>query len=420
VWRLGAAWHAALMTATACAPTKPALATALWVLAEAVLGRCRELEPTPRIQFVWDWSRWQRQGQEQFGPPMLARWESPRVDGAYLRFDDFPAMRELRAVIRADPDLDGWMDTLGGPESSRQRRDLMGTLDWFFNRLVVDTRAYRVEESIFAALYAALEAAWLTRRVCVVDLVPLIGFESTQPFIPLTDGFQIRRMTDDELHAAIQALAVPTETPSGPVSVTVRRCNQWALTYERTVDLIGGHSGAVPAALGLSPGELADAARRLIMALRLAVGGSVLSSRVIRHFRVSLLDSPSGSAVISRFGSVDADRPCLLLTEHVQAVARLWNHLSRPEAGAPDGATGVALRRLVDAGGRTDGADRLLDLMIAAEALLGARGHDRGAGTTGVKMGRMVADVPGIEAVAVSTVRGSGRSCRLPTRHGTR
>jgi len=76
-----------------------------------------------------------------------------------IGFDDFPAVREVRAAIRADPDLDGWIDTLVGPESSRQRRDLLTTLDWFLTRLVVDTGAYRVDEAVFAALYGALEAA---------------------------------------------------------------------------------------------------------------------------------------------------------------------------------------------------------------------------------------------------------------------
>jgi len=233
-----------------------------------------------------------------------------------------------------------------------------------------------------------------------VDLVPLIGFDSAEVSVLLAGGYQIRTITDGELHIVVQALAVPTESPSSPAAVTVRRFNQWAFTYERTVDLVVGYGSAVPAALGPSLDELADAAQRLIVALRVAVGGSVLPGRMIRHFRASLLDSPNHSVMVSRLGSVDIERPCVLLGEHAQAVVRLWTHLSRPSPGLPDAATAVALRRLVFAGGRTEPADRLLDLMIAAEALLGSTGHDRGSDKTGVKMGRMVSHVPRIAAAA--------------------
>jgi hypothetical protein len=109
-------------------------------LAEEILDRCRQLEAAPAIGRELDLSRWQRQGQEQFGPATPVRWKSPRADGALLHYDQFPAMDQLRQAIRGDSDLDGWMDTLVGPAHSRQGRGLLGrTLDWFFNRLVVTT-----------------------------------------------------------------------------------------------------------------------------------------------------------------------------------------------------------------------------------------------------------------------------------------
>jgi hypothetical protein len=39
--------------------------------------------------------------------------------------------------------------------------------------------------------------------------------------------------------------------------------------------------------------ELRAGAQRLIIALRIVIGGSVLSARVVRHFQVSLLDPPT-------------------------------------------------------------------------------------------------------------------------------
>ncbi len=131
-----------------------------------------QLEPVPAISRVQDPARWQRQGQERFGPATRLQWTSPRVGSARLRHDQVPAMDQLRQTIRADSDLDGWMDTLVGPAYSRRRRDLFRTLHWFFNRLVAATGAYRLDEAVFKPLYAEFEQAWLTRTVVVTDYVP--------------------------------------------------------------------------------------------------------------------------------------------------------------------------------------------------------------------------------------------------------
>ncbi len=387
-------WHAAHMTADQYTPAKPRLHQAMRALAEEVLDQCRQLEPAPAFSRDPDLSRWQRQGQERFGPARPIRWESPRADGVLLRYDQFPTMDQVRQAIRDDSDLDGWMDTLVGPAHSRQRRGLLWrTLDWFFDCLVVTAHAYRLDDAAFEPLYAELEQAWLTRTVVVVDYVPLIGLESSETELALAGGYRVRRMTDDELNAALSRGAVPIQNVCTPGSVDVSRFNQWALVHEATVDLVAGHRDEHPADLGLPLPELHDAAHRLITSLRVVVGGCVQSTRAVRYFRPSILDSPGGSAVLSPFGNVDPDRPCILQRQDAAEVALVWSRLAQLETH--DAAVGLAIRRLVFAGGRVDATDRLFDLMVATEALVKSAGDSGGAGSPGAKLGRLVARLPG-------------------------
>lgn len=362
-------------------------------LAEEILDRCHQLESAPAINRGPDLSRWQRRGQERFGPATPAQWESPRIDGATLRYDQFRAMDQLRQAIRDDSDLEGWMDMLVGPAHSRQRRGLLWrTLDWFFNRLVVTTRAYRLDEAAFKPLYAELEQAWLTRTVVVADYVPLIGLDSSETELPLAGGYCVRRMTDDEMNAALSHGALPIQNLCTPGSVDVSRFNQWALVHAETVDLVAGHRDEGPTDLGLPLPDLHDAAHRLITSLRIVVGGSVQSTRAIRYFRPSILDSPSGSAILSPFGNVDPDRPCILHRQDTADVALVWSRLA--QLATHDAAVGIAVRRLVFAGGRIDATDRLLDLMIAAEALVKSATGSSGSRSRGAELGRLVARVP--------------------------
>jgi hypothetical protein len=113
---------------------------------------------------------------------------------------------------------------------------------------------------------------------------------------------------------------------------------------------------------------------------------------LVRYFRPSILDNPSASAVISPFGTVDPDRPCILHSHNAAEVAGVWSRLA--QLGPRDAAVGVAVRRLVFAGGRVDATDRLLDLMIATEALVKSARAKTDPGSPGAKLGQIVARLP--------------------------
>jgi hypothetical protein len=117
----------------------------------------------------------------------------------------------------------------------------------------------------------------------VADYVPLIGFESSETELPLAGGYRVRRMTDDEMDAALSHGAVPVQNGHGPGGVDVSRFHQWAVVHEATVDLVAGYRDESPTDLGLPLADLHDAAHRLISSLRIVVGGCVQSTRTVRY-----------------------------------------------------------------------------------------------------------------------------------------
>ncbi|WP_432937484.1 hypothetical protein ACQPXM_25165 [Kribbella sp. CA-253562] len=124
--------------------------------------------------------------------------------------------------------------------------------------------------------------------------------------------------------------------------------------------------------------ETAHAASRLIIALRVVCGGSVSVSRSLQMLHPDELEANgTGQAQLTPLSAVDAGRPTVLFGEQIDELRHLLELLESPLPGALQ----VATRRLVFASHRTDAADRLIDLIISAEALFihylgnGARFH---------------------------------------------
>ena len=96
------------------------------------------------------------------------------------------------------------------------------------------------------------------------------------------------------------------------------------------------------------------------------------------------------SAVLSRVTPVDLERPAVLTPGLVQPLREVFAALDRPDVRR-DRILALALRRLVFAGVRSDPDDRLIDLMIAAEALFLKHGNPEGASKSHNAKGEPVA-----------------------------
>jgi hypothetical protein len=200
----------------------------------------------------------------------------------------------------------------------------------------------------------------------MVEFLPLNAFDCTEQEVKLPDGLVLQRMTDRQMSAAINNLAVPRIPGSSGNSAQVSYRDQWALTATRAYPVVAGHRQTTQAAAFPT---LDEPAARLITALRIVCGGSVVATRGMfaqadGEFPIVLGES----AMMSRFDGADSDRPTILMSSALDDFYAMYAALTSPAVQA-DRALQLALRRLVYAGSRTADSDRLIDLIIAAEAL---------------------------------------------------
>jgi hypothetical protein len=271
---------------------------------------------------------------------------------------------------------------------SQTHTDLNITLRFhLLEPLVVHAQSFDFDPARFGELYAEIEGALLAREISEVMWVPLLGFDATEQggSVYLGDGWQLRPMTDQEISASLDWGTIPGRPdPVGMGEVRwVSRLDQWALAKEVLLPKVIGDDADPPTPwpaeldLGIAT-ELGD---RLVTALRLVAGGSVCAGAAASASMPSVLIPGFGGGYARKFVARPGEAPpCVLEPAKVPALQETWLHLAAP-AVAGDKALTVALRRLRDAPLRPSDEDKLIDLVIAAEALFltdTGRSEDRG------------------------------------------
>jgi hypothetical protein len=383
------------MQACEAPPVRAAVAS----LVVAVLSDLADRDRAPKIDKMPDLRSWWRYGQESFVALRPNAWHMPERVTLVNWLDTFAEMVAVRNVIDADPILSTRVDTMVGTEFSLQQR----RLDWLLvecllEPMIVTTRTYEFDEAVFDLRYNRLEAGLLADSVRLVELVPLNGFMASMAEIPLSDGVVLCPMTDRQMSRAIQVLAAPAEFGGGPNSVQVSRFHQWAVTKEQSYPVRSYKQGMPEQPQAPSFPSLEEPAQRLVTALRVVCGGSVVATRPIHMQHDD--DFPrdvEGSAALATVALADVNRPTLLLTEKdVDSVLKVYAMLGAP-AVVRDRSLQVALRRLVFAGSKSLPEDRLIDLSICSEALFIQRNKIKTmqkANTVAVSGGQLLADDP--------------------------
>jgi hypothetical protein len=216
--------------------------------------------------------------------------------------------------------------------------------------------------------------------------------------IALADGVVLRPMTDRQVSRAIQVLAVPAEFSGGPNSVQVSRFHQWAVMRDQGYPVRSYKQGMLEQPQAPDFPRLEEPAQRLVTALRIVCGGSVVATRPIHaQHDDDFPPTVDGSAALRAVVAADISRPTQVLTdEQAGAVREVYQMLATP-AVREDRSLQVALRRFVFAGSKSQPEDRLIDLVICCEALFlkrhGIEGAQKGA-PAAVNAGRFLADDP--------------------------
>lgn len=404
---------------------RPLVRAAVASLVVAALDDLAERDGAPKVDKMPDLRNWWRYSQESFVALRPHAWYTPEYVTRVNWLDTFAEMVAVRDVIDADPILSTRVDTMVGVEFSLQQRKL----DWLLvecllEPLIVTTRTYEFDEAVFDLLYNRLEAGLLADTVRFVEFIPLNGFVSSTAEIALPSGVVLRPMTDRQMSRAIQVLAVPAEFSVGPNSVQVSRFHQWAVTKVQRYPVTSYKQEIPEHPQPPSFPSLEEPAQRLVTALRVVCGGSVMATRPIhlQHDDDFPLDV-KGSAALPTVDVADVNRPTELLTEeHIGAVCSVYEALAAP-AVARDRSLQVALRRFVFAGSKSIPEDQLIDLNICSESLFIKRGKIKGRqkGTPAAQAaGQLLAGdpVPGVERAEIERLFTEAYRLRNAEIHG--
>jgi hypothetical protein len=369
---------------------KPELRDAVAQLTVAILddltasGSSPALAPSP-FQLGW-----RRNQQEIFVADRPVVWSAPVNISQADSLDRFPAMAEVRNIINEDPELSGRFDTTVGPWFNRTYVALDSLLfNELLDPLVRASGSYQFNEGILDDHYLRWESGMLADEVRMVHYLPLCGFEAEAVLrrIDLPGGFVLAPMTDRQISGALGTGAVPIERTTHFTAVQIARQNQWALSITQTYPMEFGYGTTDPSRQPPTFEATQAAGQRLVTALRIVCGGSIAATRCLHGQHEEDFPLLTGNSVsLVRTNTVDLDRPCILFADQIQDLVEIFEHLARLET-EQDRTLSLALRRLVFAGTRTEPADRLLDLLICAEALFIKR-----AGIESRAKGRLIAE----------------------------
>lgn len=200
---------------------------AVAALVRTALGRLAANDGDPRIGMIIDNQRWWRHSQEIFIGLRPRGWDIPAEVPIIGWLDAFGEMAHVREAYAADPVLRDRVDSMIGATGTLQARIFAWLLvQHVVEPVVLATASYEFDERVFDQIFDAFDRGLSSDTVHMVEFLPLNGFESNEDVIPLPDGLVLRRMSDRQMSAAIDQLAVPHMTGGSVNGVRVSRFDQ--------------------------------------------------------------------------------------------------------------------------------------------------------------------------------------------------
>jgi len=391
---------------------------ALEALVRAALQNCRTEFERPRLVEVPSTRhQWQRQQQELFGPAKELIWARAVGD---LVLDAVPGWDSLSQAVAADPNLDQHFSALVGTAHSARRLQLIVVVTCcVLEPLVVRSRSFEFDPVLFAELYEPVEHYLVATTFERRELAPLLGFDSSLDALELTDALLLRPMTDDEISLGLSQGFLPGR-PMNFGHQHVARTDQWCVVRSTQLPKVvwpdDPHPLPTQTASSLDGQPFQALVDRVVSAVRLAVGGKVASGPT-----VDMQPDPLGLGVATGFSRKSIGRPldaspAVIGPGEVALVMGTFANLGHP-AVRGDQRLGIAIDRLGDAGLRAKPEDCLIDLMVAAEALLLTAYRDE-LGFRLALNASLSLDVPGVARNAVRCFFKAAYDARSSVVHG--
>jgi Apea-like HEPN len=331
------------------------------------------------VALVRDRCQPEREEEQQWVRSEAGYWLEPVTRLAWERClrqqsitDELHALPEyelLVTVLRADPLIAPQIDSLVGTLGWAGRLELDHLTDTVIVACLLRSPSDTEDQRTFETYYTELEARLYADEFHHEELFFLAGFTSEVLPLRLRQGVEIVEVTPEQARMALRIGLFPSMEVAGHTVVHVApSCairQMWSLPkrigeQERSAAAMEAHMAA--------SAQRQETGERAIIAVRLFQEGAVTPVAAVSR----VIDPPPGAGGGYEF--VPIARPVFLPSDSYQLTAaqapefvRFWQWLDG--VGDP---VALAARRFSDAKDRRRAEDRILDLVIGAEALFGA------------------------------------------------
>lgn len=269
------------------------------------------------------------------------------------------------AALRNDPEMSGQLDVLVGTPLQQRRISAEELPARLVERMLGRIGAMAYDEQVFGDVFAEFEAAIKRDEFTHVILLPLSGVETSTVPISLGEALEVDAFGDDEIARCLEAGYLRTRMDPTGIAFSAGRVVGVRSTFQLP-KTIGDDQTGREAALS-SYTDLLTRAQTVPEALRAFQAGDFIATGYVMFagteneggHAVHLGAAPSGREFVAEPYSLDADG--------AEEFAEFW---PRYEKAKTNRAIALAARRFGYAFDRTRLDDRLVDIVIGAEALL--------------------------------------------------
>lgn len=320
---------------------------------------------TPSMGPTWYWD-WERTSEEYFAAVERIGWNTTEW---YEIWDEAQELGSYEVAVEAIESDERTKGQLGQLVGTSQSRSLLEPRRLFLSDLVYpavnDAESYELDSNDLIPYAERLVETLATDLIEARQLVQVLGIVGGEAQIVLSDGVLFRRMTDEELGAQLRFQVIVSPSSEfdalGPANRRVPVASQYGLIAARRHPKVIGDAAMAPVS-SIDLGEIADSfvsAARLVTRRKIARGRAVELTGDWKSER--WLSANFGPAQIPPI--VDKVE---LSDAQLESIATLSGELRQPDVQR---LLGIALRRFQEVPLRANEHDKLIDLMVAAEAL---------------------------------------------------
>jgi hypothetical protein len=278
---------------------------------------------------------------------------------------NLPQYNACLKVMQADDMISKHLDTLVGTCASRWRFTADQSIGGLLKTQVLSFFEKRYfDEKIFDSDYACLEAFFYNQNIALISISPLINFSSEVDTIELNSGLRIRELT------LVERGNLMDELRAMPFSGLLPQLGiKYVIECEYSAEKVLGDK---PGGQNSKPEvDVQEIISKVITALRLLKPGNVIGTFVKSQYKQNSLGGISYSGPFSDNRLLGGITYNLKKTE-LEEFQLLWEKIDNSAINT------VALRRFNYSYARENAEDKLIDMMIALEALF-LKGEKAGA-----------------------------------------